>query len=82
MLNTLQNEAKEGERALDMIRRRNNKAHQPLRMSKDTLSELRRYSAPPEVVHKVMIAALLLLGEDEHTTQVIPQVPPVHNYSR
>jgi hypothetical protein len=41
-----------------------------LGMDKNTMGEIRRYSHPPEGVHKVMQAALLLLGDDEYTTFV------------
>ena len=41
-----------------------------LQMESKTMSEIRSYRTPPHVVHKVMIASFLLLGEDEETTSV------------
>lgn len=41
-----------------------------LAMDKKTMSEIRHYSKPSPLVHRVMQAALLLLGEDEGTTSV------------
>ena len=40
-------------------------------MDKNTMSEIKSYSQPPEIVRKVMVATFLLLGEDEDTTSVI-----------
>ena len=41
-----------------------------LDMDRWTIAEIRSYSRPPPVVHTVLQAALLLLGEDERTTSV------------
>ena len=41
-----------------------------LAMDKKTMSEIRRYHNPPPMMHRVIQAALLLLGEDEITTSV------------
>lgn len=41
-----------------------------LNMDKRTMSEIRSYKNPPDVVHKVMAAALLMLGNDEKQTEV------------
>jgi hypothetical protein len=41
-----------------------------LAMDKKTMSEIKSYSKPSPIVHKVMQAALLLLGEDEEKTSV------------
>jgi len=41
-----------------------------LAMDKKTMAEIRSYSSPKPIVHKVMQAALLLLGHDEATTAV------------
>ena len=41
-----------------------------LGMDKNTMGEIRSYSRPPDGVHKVVQAALLLLGDDEYTTDV------------
>lgn len=35
------------------------------------MSEMRRFANPPEAVKKVMQATLLLLGDDEATTEVL-----------
>lgn len=34
------------------------------------MSEMRNYSKPPQAVHDVLIAALLILGDPEDTTKV------------
>ena len=39
-------------------------------MDRNTMSEVKRYSKPPAGLHPVMQASLLLLGEEEDTTQV------------
>ena len=44
--------------------------HDVLMMDRRNMSEMRSYNRPPEVLHEVLRAALLLLGEDEETTEV------------
>ena len=39
-------------------------------IKQSTMTEIARYREPPYPVHKVLQAALLLLGEDEQTTEV------------
>ena len=34
------------------------------------MSEMRNYSKPPQAVHEVLTAALLILGDSEDTTKV------------
>ena len=46
-----------------------------LKMDQKLMTEIIRYAAPPVAVHKVMVAALLLTGEDEESTQVFPLIP-------
>ena len=41
-----------------------------LSMDRATMSEIRRYNQPPEAVHEVMVACLLLLGDHEGNTRV------------
>jgi hypothetical protein len=41
-----------------------------LEMNSGLFSELRRYNKPPEIVHKVIQATLLLFEEDEARTEV------------
>ena len=41
-----------------------------LKLDQKTMLELRNYSKPPKLVHRVMKAALLLLGDDETKTVV------------
>ena len=41
-----------------------------LDLDQSTMAEIRGYPTPPDEVHRVMIAALLLLGEDESKTKV------------
>jgi hypothetical protein len=45
-----------------------------LAMDKKTMSEIRSYAKPSPLVHRIMMAALLLLGEDEGTTAVWSKV--------
>ena len=40
------------------------------------MSEMRNYSKPPQAVHDVLIAALLLLGDSEDTLKVCQSCPP------
>ena len=44
--------------------------HDILDMDRKTMSEMRSYNRPPMILHRVLQAALLLLGEDEETTSV------------
>ena len=39
-------------------------------MDAKTMLEIRRYASPPPLVHEVMVAALLLLGDNEELTRV------------
>ena len=39
-------------------------------MDAKTMMEIRRYASPPPLVHEVMVAALLLLGDHEELTAV------------
>ena len=39
-------------------------------MDANTMLEIRRYASPPPLVHEVMVAALLLLGDHEELTRV------------
>ena len=41
-----------------------------LNMDKSTMSEIRRYDRPPAVLHRILQAVFLLLGEDEGTMAV------------
>ena len=40
------------------------------RTDRGTMSEMRNYSKPPQAVHDVLTAALLLLGDHEDATKV------------
>jgi hypothetical protein len=42
-----------------------------LKMNQATMAEIRSYPQPPDEVHQVMVAVLLLLGEHELITKVI-----------
>ena len=44
--------------------------HDVLMLDRRTMSEMRSYIRPPKVLHEVLQAALLLLGEDEKTAAV------------
>lgn len=48
-----------------------------LSMDAGTMTELRRYNNPPEMVHQVMIATLLILGEHEGITKVTLLATPL-----
>ena len=39
-------------------------------MDRKTMGEMNRYAHPPELVHKVMRAVMLLFKEDEERTEV------------
>ena len=41
-----------------------------LNMDRRTMSEMRSYNNPPKILHRVLQASFLLLGEDEGTTSV------------
>ena len=41
-----------------------------LNMDKNTMSEIRRYDRPKPILHEVLQAVFLLLGEDEETMSV------------
>ena len=43
-------------------------------MDRNTLSEVRRYQKPPKILHEIVKAMLLLLGEDEMTTEVLRHI--------
>ena len=43
-------------------------------LCRGTMSELRSYKVPPPLIHEVMKASLLLLGEDEFVTSVSTQI--------
>lgn len=45
-----------------------------LAMDSKTVAEIRRYQNPPKILHKVIQGALLLVGEDEDTTDVSPDL--------
>ena len=51
------------------IRRAQTK-HVILDFDKTTISEIRSYDHPPKILHRVIQAALMLLGEDEERTSV------------
>jgi len=63
----LQNDIREAQKVYDTLTAR--KLKMPiLAMDKKTMTELKHYSNPSPVVHRVMQAALLLLGVDEGRT--------------
>jgi len=45
-----------------------------LDMGRKLMTEIRRYQNPPTAMHRIMQSALLLLGEDEDTTDVSSHV--------
>ena len=60
-------EAKERLRSLERIERLRLAI---LDMDSATMAEIRNYRDPPPLVHEVMVASLLLLGENEGRTRV------------
>ena len=46
--------------------------HDVLQMDQTTIAELKGYVAPPEAVHRIMMAAFLLLGNFTNETKVSP----------
>ena len=44
--------------------------HDILKMNAATMAEVRNYPQPPPVVHEVMIATTLLLGDEEELSRV------------
>ena len=64
------NELREATYRLENMERANHLHSGIMDMDKRTMSEVRRYQTPPVMMHHVMQGALLLLGEDEDTTDV------------
>ena len=59
--------------ARNVVKRKKRQAelqHDVLMLDRRTMSEMRSYIRPPKVLHEVLQAALLLLGEDEQTAAV------------
>ena len=65
-----QNEVREARYAVERLDRLHRLHTSILDMDKKTMTEVRRYHKPPPRVHRVMQAALLVLGEDEESTAV------------
>ena len=61
---------KDAEEVRDHLRKLDRFAHDILEMKQTTISELRSYKKPPEVVEDVMKATLVLLGEKRINVQV------------
>ena len=61
---------KDAEEVRDHLRKLNRFAHDILEMKQSTISELRSYKKPPEVVEDVMVATFVLLGEKRINVQV------------
>ena len=66
----LQNELVKARELLASLQRIEDLKHSVLNMDGGTMAEIRRYSKPPEGVHSVMIATLLILGDSENFSQV------------
>ncbi|XP_064609540.1 uncharacterized protein LOC135473611 [Liolophura sinensis] len=58
-----------GKEKLKILERLSKLKSSILSMDAGTMTELRRYNNPPEMVHQVMIATFLLLGEHEGITK-------------
>ncbi|ELU13290.1 hypothetical protein CAPTEDRAFT_217920 [Capitella teleta] len=65
----LQREVQEAERLLNQLQKADQLKYSILNMDRTTISEMKSYQRPPDMVRKVMTASLLILGEDEHTTR-------------
>ena len=61
---------KDAEDVRDHLLKLNRFAHDILEMKQSTISELRSYKKPPEVVEDVMMATFILLGEKRINVQV------------
>ena len=66
----LQVEYERGKARLDLLLRLLKLNRNVLDLDQATMAEIRGYPTPPVEVHRVMIAALLLLGDDETKTTV------------
>jgi len=65
----LQNETREAMYLVELLERMP-KNKNVLDMGRKLMTEIRRYQNPPKAMHRIMQSALLLLGEDEDTTDV------------
>lgn len=66
---------KAAEDLLEELKIFNRLGHEILTMKQSTVSEMRSYSHPPVVVHHVMLATFLLLGEKIEYIEVRNMVP-------
>ena len=62
-------------RILEQLIRIEKLRHAILNLDQKTIAELRSYSCPPPVVHRVMEATYLLLGEPDKHLKVTPLMP-------
>jgi len=65
----LQNETREAMCLVELLERMPANKN-VLDMGRKLMTEIRRYQNPPPAMHRIMQSALLLLGEDEDTTDV------------
>jgi len=65
----LQNETREAMYLVELLERMPANKN-VLDMGRKLMTEVRRYQNPPPAMHRIMQSALLLLGEDEDTTDV------------
>jgi len=65
----LQNETREAMYLVELLERMPANKN-VLDMGRKLMTEIRRYQNPPPAMHRIMQSALLLLGEDEDTTDV------------
>ncbi len=66
----LKNEFQEAKTLLKSLERVHNLKQIVLKMDKQCMAEIRGYARPPNLVHEMMVAALLLLGDSEKPTRV------------
>ncbi len=66
----LKEEVQEAKSLLRSLERVENLKQIVLKMDKQCMAEIRGYASPPDLVHEVMVAALLLLGDSEKLTRV------------
>lgn len=75
-------EYEEGKALLNSLNRIEQLNRVILELNKATMAEIRRYVSPPEEVHQVMKAALLLMEDDEGSTQVKHQSPIARDWAQ
>jgi hypothetical protein len=71
----LQLQYKAAQRLAEQLRRIEKLRHDILNLDQKTIAEIKSYSNPPEAVHNVMAATMVLLGETEQAVKVCCNLP-------